>query len=51
MQDWLTTHGFSPFIKEITSDKPRAEYYIDDKAVKFENWENTLREIDNRKIS
>lgn len=45
VQDWLTTHGFSPFIKEVTSDKPRAEYYIDDKAVKFENWESTLREI------
>ena len=25
---------------EVTNIKPQADYYIDDKAIKFENWES-----------
>jgi hypothetical protein len=43
--EWLTKHGFIKYIKEITSEKPRAKFYIDDKAVKFTNWSDTMKEI------
>jgi len=29
----------------IGAGKPLADYYIDDSAIKFENWEQTLREV------
>lgn len=33
-----------PF-NRITNIKPQAEYYIDDKAIKFTNWEEVLKQI------
>ena len=33
------------YIKEVTCEKPRAAFYLDDKAIKFENWEQALNEI------
>ena len=45
VDEWLSKHGFSDYISEVTSEKPRANYYVDDKAVKFVNWKNTLEEI------
>jgi hypothetical protein len=35
------------FISEVVSEKPRALYYIDDKAITFTNWNNILKQIDN----
>jgi hypothetical protein len=32
----------------ITNKKPVADFYIDDKALKFENWKQTLEEIKER---
>lgn len=29
----------------ITETKPNAKYYIDDRAIRFENWENTMNLI------
>ncbi len=43
--EWLIRNGFGDYVKEVTSDKPRAAYYIDDKAIKFTNWSNVLNEI------
>ena len=45
VEEWLEKYGFTEYIKELTSEKPRAKYYIDDKAIKFVNWEETLKEI------
>jgi hypothetical protein len=38
--DWLKKYNIDTYIKEVTSEKPRALYYIDDKAIRFENWNN-----------
>ena len=46
--DWLGKYNLIPYIKQVTSEKPRAVAYIDDKAIHFTNWEITLNEIANR---
>ena len=43
--EWLNLHGFAKYIKEVTSEKPRAVAYIDDKAIKFINWDTTIKEL------
>lgn len=45
VKDWLEKHGFLEYIKEITSEKPRAIAYIDDKAIKFECWQEVLQKV------
>lgn len=45
--DWLKKHDIDNCIKEITSEKPRAICYIDDKAIKFENWNQALIDLKN----
>lgn len=42
--EWLKKHKIDKYIKEVTSEKPRALYYIDDKGIKFENW-NKINEL------
>ena len=44
--EWLEKHNMSQFIKEVTSDKPRAVAYIDDKAIRFLDWSQTLAELE-----
>jgi|TARA_R100000149_G_C5874341_1_gene138075 hypothetical protein len=44
--EWLEKHDVLSCVKEITHEKPRAQYYIDDKAVKFkDNWKDILNEV------
>jgi hypothetical protein len=43
--EWLEKHGIKQFVTEITSEKPRAVCYIDDKAIRFHNWTQTLEEL------
>ena len=43
--EWLEKYKMAKFISKVTSEKPRAIAYIDDKSVKFENWEACLKEI------
>lgn len=46
VQEWLTKYKFKKYISEITHEKPRAEFYIDDKAILFENnWNKVLKKI------
>lgn len=40
--EWLEKHDVAKYIDSITSEKPRAVCYIDDKAIRFENWSQTL---------
>lgn len=42
VQDWLEKYGILNCVTSITSEKPRAELYIDDNAYRFENWYDTL---------
>ncbi|HEV2072777.1 MAG TPA: hypothetical protein VGR29_03960 [Thermomicrobiales bacterium] len=44
---WLETHGFrrGQHFDEITHVKPPALAYIDDRAIRFTDWESTLDEL------
>jgi len=40
--EWLDKYNMSQFVSKITSEKPRAIAYIDDKAIQFKSWKDTL---------
>ena len=40
--EWLEKYDISKCVDEVTAEKPRAEYYIDDKGIRFNNWKETL---------
>jgi len=39
---WLQKHDLLKYISKVTCEKPRARYYIDDKAIEFLTWNQTL---------
>ena len=43
VKDWLEKHGILSCVESVTSEKPRAELYIDDNGYRFENWNDTLK--------
>ena len=46
---WLKEHNMSQFVSKVTAEKPRARFYVDDKAIRFTDWESTfalIEEID-----
>ena len=43
--EWLKKYKMDSYVKDVTSEKPRAVAYIDDKAIRFDTWENVLNEI------
>tara|TARA_Y100000593_G_C4302406_1_gene334048 strand:- start:827 stop:1213 length:387 start_codon:yes stop_codon:yes gene_type:complete len=43
--EWLEKYDFDGYIEDITYTKPNAKYYIDDKAVRFTNWDSVIGEI------
>jgi len=47
VREWLTKYDVIDLVKDITSEKPRAELYVDDNGYRFENWTDTLKFIDN----
>lgn len=44
---WLYANRI-PYDEIAISGKPLADYYIDDRAIPFESWDQVLREIKNR---
>lgn len=44
--EWLEKHDLAQFVSQVTAEKPRAKYYIDDRAIRFDNWETVLEGID-----
>ena len=44
--EWLQKHNMAKFISKVTSEKPRALAYIDDKGLRFNNWERTLIDLE-----
>ena len=45
--EWLEKNNMSSFVKEVTAEKPRAVFYIDDKAVRFNGeWNNTFDDLE-----
>ena len=49
--EWLEKHNLAQYVKDITSEKPRALVYIDDKAIRFTDWESTLNQFDELYVS
>jgi|TARA_B110000977_G_scaffold64563_1_gene87909 hypothetical protein len=43
--EWLKTKKLDHLISDITYDKINASYYIDDKAIRFTDWQSTLKQI------
>lgn len=48
--DWLKKHKFDKYISKVTSEKPRAVAYIDDKAIRFNNWESCFKDLKDLKV-
>tara|TARA_R110002167_G_scaffold328959_3_gene535547 strand:+ start:1763 stop:2734 length:972 start_codon:yes stop_codon:yes gene_type:complete len=48
--EWLEKHNFSQYISKVTSEKPRAVAYIDDKSIRFTNWDKCLKDLNNLDI-
>ena len=46
IHQWLCKHNLNQYISDVTHEKPRAKYYIDDNAIRFKNWKQAFNEID-----
>jgi len=42
--EWLTKHNMDQYIEKVSFEKPNAVCYIDDKAIRFKNWESVFKE-------
>ena len=40
--DWLDGYNLKKYIDDVSYEKPNAKYYIDDKAIRFLNWEMVM---------
>ena len=40
--EWLEEHDMAKFVSKVTSEKPRAKVYIDDKGIRFTDWSSTV---------
>lgn len=49
--EWLKKHELDQYISDVTGEKIRAAFYIDDKAIRFNNWKDTLNEIPEQNIN
>ena len=43
--EWLKKYNINSYISEVTAEKPRAICYIDDKAIRFIDWNQTMKEL------
>ena len=43
--EWLRKYNLDLYIKEVTYEKPRAVAYIDDRAIRFEDWDSCLSKL------
>ena len=48
--EWLEKHGMAKFVSKVTSEKPRAVCYIDDKAVEFKDWNGCIEKLKQKEI-
>jgi len=42
IEEWLVKQDLMKYVKEVTSEKPRAVCYIDDKGVEFKDWASCM---------
>ena len=47
VEEWLEKHDLAQYINKVTAEKPRGVAYIDDKAMRFLNWDQALSDLDN----
>ena len=47
IEDWLSKYNLLSYIHNITCEKPRSVIYIDDKGYRFNDWNSTLKFLDN----
>lgn len=40
--EWLKKYNVDQYVSSVTSEKPRADLYIDDNGYRFVNWSDTL---------
>lgn len=43
--EWLEKYEVNQYVEEITYTKPNAIAYIDDKAICFKSWDQTLNQV------
>lgn len=43
--EWLSEQNISQYVSDVTAEKPRASFYLDDRAIRFENWKNAIDQI------
>ena len=48
--EWLKEKNLSQYVNKVTAEKPRAVCYIDDKGIKFENWDSCMQQLRDAKI-
>ena len=48
--EWLKKYDMDKFITKVTSEKPRAVAYIDDKGLSFSNWDSCMQNLENKGI-
>ena len=48
--DWLIKHDLNKYVKDVTAEKPRAVCYLDDKAIRFSSWDQSIESLKNLKI-
>ena len=48
--EWLEKWDLSQYVSKVTSEKPRAVAYIDDKGITFKNWDKCLSDLREKKL-
>jgi hypothetical protein len=48
--EWLEKHDMAKFVNKVTSEKPRAVCYIDDKGIEFTDWESCFVKLEEKGI-
>ena len=44
--EWLKEHNMAQFVSKVTAEKPRARFYVDDKAIRFTDWDSAFKQIE-----
>ena len=47
---WLKKHKFDNYISKVTSEKPRATAYIDDRGIRFTDWDSCIKNLEDLNI-
>ncbi|MEK9993384.1 MAG: hypothetical protein VW646_01380 [Hydrogenophilales bacterium] len=45
VKEWLKLNNMWQFVSEIVWGKPNVKFYIDDKCIRFFNWEQLLEDV------